>query len=128
MTISRVAILFALSIGLGVRPGVAHALDDPSSRALSETLRSLGKGGSGKKAPPLDPRLAPLEQSPESMEELYAVAGAVLEELAREYDGDPEKMSQALERGKTDPEGFAKGLSPATRKRLEKLAGTLPPQ
>jgi hypothetical protein len=56
------------------------------------------------------------------------VAGAVLTELAERNGGDPDRMTAAIERAKSDPEGFAAMLSPATRARLSALAAKLPKQ
>ena len=113
---------FILIAGLVTSAG-AQALDDASSKALADTLRSLEAGpGPGQPAPKLDPRLGSIAGSPEHMKELYAVASDVFQELAAKYGGDPDKMAEALERGRSDPEGFAAALSPATRARLRALA------
>jgi hypothetical protein len=37
-------------------------------------------------------------------------------------------MTEALARGRSDPEAFAASLSPATRARLRALAGKVPPK
>lgn len=101
----------------------AQSMDDTSSKALGDTMRALEAGpGPGQPAPKLDPRLGGIAGSPEHMKELYAVASDVFQELAAKYGGDPDRMAQALERGRSDPEGFAAQLSPATRARLKALA------
>jgi hypothetical protein len=119
-------LLPALLLGsiLAVCSAPAEPLDDPSARALEQTLRSLGAGG-GAAIEQQDPRLAPIARSPELTRELYEVAGAVLTELAERSGGDPERMNEALGRAKTDPEGFLSSLSPATRARLSALAAKL---
>ena len=117
------ALAGTLVVSLLLGTGLSHAgsLDDGSARALSETLRTL-QGSAGTKAPGADPRLGSLAES----EELYDLASQVFTELTERYGGDPEKMSEALARGKRDPEGFAASLSPATRARLRALAAKMP--
>jgi hypothetical protein len=102
----------------------ADDLDPDSSAALSEALGSLRKTPPGK-AGALDPRLGALEQSPELEREFSDLAAAVMTELASRYGGDPEKMAAAAARGKSDPEGFAAMLSPATRAKLKSLSRKL---
>lgn len=103
----------------------AGTLDRESADALSETLRSL-QDAPGAGGPALDPRLRALEASPALSRELYELAGRVLTELAERSGGDPQKMSDALERARKDPEGFASSLSPATRERLRALSSRVP--
>ncbi|HEV7731594.1 MAG TPA: hypothetical protein VGR62_05495 [Candidatus Binatia bacterium] len=114
-------LLAGLAIGVLVTATGARAepLDDPSSDALANTLGTL-KGGA--RAEPLDPRLGAIDGSPENQREFNDLAAAIFSDLAARYDGDPDKMSEALARGKADPEGFADSLSPATRKRLDALS------
>ena len=122
-------LLPALLLGsiLAVCSAPAEPLDAPAARALEQTLGTLGAGG-GAAIEQTDPRLAPIARSPELTKELYDVAGAVLTELAERNGGDPDRMTAAIERAKSDPEGFAAMLSPATRARLSALAAKLPKQ
>jgi len=122
-------LLPALLLGsiLAVCSAPAEPLDRPSAAALEQALGSLGAGG-GAAIEKADPRLAPIARSPELTKELYEVAGAVLTELAERNGGDPDRMTAAIERAKSDPEGFAAMLSPATRARLSALAAKLPKQ
>jgi hypothetical protein len=122
--IRRLLPALLLAFLLAVCSAPAEPLDDPSARALEQALGSLGAGG-GSAIEQQDPRLAPIARSPELTRELYEVAGAVLTELAERSGGDPERMNEALARAKTDPEGFANSLSPATRARLSALAAKL---
>ena len=112
-----------LVLALLLVAGVAHAagLDDDSANALAETLRGLTPGAAAG-APAVDPRLGSLGTS----QEFYEVAGQVLTELTERCGGDPDKMSEALVRGKNDPEGFMGTLSPALRARLKALADKAP--
>ena len=70
----------------------------------------------------MDQQVRALAGSDALTQELYALAGQVLTELARSTGGDPQKMLQLLERAKTDPAGFAAMLSPATQQRLAHLS------
>lgn len=90
--------------------------------ALTETLGTLRQGVREK---PLAGPLAGIDQSPETQQAFNDLAAAVFSDLAAKYGGDPDAMAAALARGKDDPEGFAASLSPATRARLEKLAGQI---
>ena len=119
-------LLPALLLGsiLAVCSAPAGPLDAPSNEALEQTIRSLGGAAAG--LAHADPRLAPLASSPELTRELQEVAGAVLTELAEQHGGDPDQMQKAIARAKSDPEGFAASLSPATRARLSALAAKLP--
>lgn len=108
-------LLFACAAG-------AADLDDASASALAQTLRGLS-AGSAVGAPAVDPRLGSLGGS----QELYDVAAQVLTELAERCGGDPDKMTEAVTRGKDDPEGFLATLSPALRARIKALADKAPP-
>lgn len=123
--LQRLLASMILGLVLTATGAAAEPLDDPSARALEQTLRSL-RGGGAAAIEQQDPRLAPIARSPELTDELYDVAGAVLTELAERYDGDPERMSEALAKAKSDPEGFAAALSPATRAKLAELSAKLP--
>jgi hypothetical protein len=114
----------SVTLSLFVAPPVAHAasLDEPSAKALAETLDSLASLG----RPDLDPRLADIEDSPALTREFHEVAGAILTDLAERYDGDPERMNAALAQAKGDPAALAATLSPGTLARLAALAGKLP--
>ena len=122
MSIARVAASITLSLFVALPVASAESLDEPSAKALAETLDSLGSSGQ----PDLDPRLADIENSPALTRDFYEVAGAILTDLAERYDGDPERMNAALAQAKGDPAGFAATLSPGTRARLAALAGKLP--
>ena len=123
--IRRLVPVLLLGSILAVCSAPAEPLDAPSARALEQALGSLG-GGGGAAIEQQDPRLAPIARSPELTRELYDVAGAVLTEIAEQNGGDPERMTAALTRAKSDPEGFVASLSPATRARLTALAAKLP--
>jgi hypothetical protein len=99
---------------------------DPNDQALSAALGALKQAGPDAGGA-LDPRLGALQGSPELQEELQDLMAAIFTELVASTDGDPTAMSDAVSRGKSDPEAFANRLSPATRKKLEALAKKLEP-
>jgi hypothetical protein len=116
----RLKVGFVLGVLLAACTARAADLDDASANALRETLRGLTADAPG--APAADPRLGSLGRS----QELYDVAAQVLTELAERCGGDPDKMSDALTRGKNDPAGFLATLSPALQARLKVLADKVP--
>jgi hypothetical protein len=93
---------------------VVQLLTDPAARAAAIT------GDAG--AASADRQAQPLTGSTALTQELYAVAAAVFEELVQGSGGDVARISDALERGRTDPAGFAALLSPGTLERLRGLA------
>jgi hypothetical protein len=121
MSLCRLKTRFVLGLLLVASAAHAAGLDDASANALAETLRGL-TAGAAVGAPPVDARLGSLGRS----QEFYDLAGQVLTELTERCGGDPDKMSEALTRGKNDPEGFMTTLSPALRARLKALADKAP--
>jgi hypothetical protein len=89
-------------------------LVDPAQRA--------GAVAGTPQAGPIDQDIRALTRSDALTQELYALAADVFRELAESSGGDLSKMSQTLERARTDPAGFAAGLSPQTLERLRQLS------
>ena len=110
----------------------AQTLDPASADALAQTLRMLGDPGARAGAiagspgtAEQDRALQRLAVSPELTQEVYALAGEVFADLARGTGGDVTRMLAALERGRSDPAGFASMLSPQTLAHLRDLASRL---
>jgi hypothetical protein len=110
-------------------PAAAQKLDPASQDALDKTLQILldpqarsGELAKNSQGAAVDQQVRALAGSDALAQELYAVAGEVLRELAQVSGGDPQKMLQAVERARTDPAGFAAMLSPATLQRLRDLS------
>jgi hypothetical protein len=119
----------ALVTLLAVAPATAQSLDPASAEALAATLRMLQDPALRGAAIAATPQATAVDQgvqsiagSPALTQEIYALAAQVMSELARGSGGDVNRMVDALERGKTDPAGFAAGLSPATLERLRELS------
>lgn len=113
------------AVVLAVLLGTAAAGDPPAADdtagALAAALGALQQAGPSA-AGPFDGRLAAIESSPELSRELMDLAAAIMTALVARYDGDPERMAAALERGRSDPEAFAATLDAATQARLEALS------
>ena len=130
MRIVAAALVLLAGLALPPAPPVrAQALDAASREALGATLRMLqdpalrGAAISGSpQAGAADRQLQSLGGSPQLTQELYGLAAEIFADLARGTGGDVQRMSEALERGRTDPAGFAAMLSPATLQKLRELS------
>lgn len=126
--------VFFVSMGLAVTlmtAGVvsAQGLDPASAEALSATLRMLTDPSLRNPAIATNPQAGAIDQQVQAMvgaeplrQEFYALSAQIFEELTRNSGGDVRKMSEALERAKSDPAAFAAMLSPATLQRLRELS------
>ena len=110
-------------------PLYGQGLDPASAEALSTTLRMLADPGSRSQVILSTPSAAEIDRQVQSIagssqlaQEMYGVAAAVFADLARSSGGDAARMSDALERAKSDPAGFAARLSPETLQRLRELS------
>lgn len=113
-------------------PLSAQSLDAASQEALTATLRMLmdpslrGHAIAGSpQGAAVDTQIQAIAGSPALTQEVYALAAQIFEELARGAGGDATTMAQTLERGTSDPAGFAAFLSPATQRRLRELAAKI---
>jgi hypothetical protein len=110
-------------------PARAQALDPTATEALSATLRMLldpaqrsAAIAGSPQAGAVDQQIRALTGSDALTQELFALAADVFQELTQASGGDPVKMTQTLDRARTDPAGFAAMLSPATLERLRQLS------
>jgi hypothetical protein len=128
--IRRRLVLLGALVALAAAGEIAAQPLDPSSQdALNKTLQilldpnarnaELAKSSQGTA---VDQQVRALTGSDALTQELYAVAGQILTELARNTGGDAQKMLEAVERAKTDPSAFAAMLSPGTLQRLRDLS------
>ena len=106
-----------------------QGLDPASAEALSTTLRMLADPALRSQAILGTPGAAEIDRQVQSIagssqlaQEIYGIAAAVFADLARSSGGDAARMSDALERAKSDPAGFAARLSPETLQRLRELS------
>jgi hypothetical protein len=110
-------------------PAPAQALDPACADALATTLRMLADPASRGRIIASDPTAAEVDRQVQGMagssalaQEVYGLAGDVFADLTRNSNGDPRAMSEALNRAKTDPAGFAAMLRPETLERLRALS------
>jgi hypothetical protein len=130
--IKRVAIALFLALSLLVLPAPplpAQTLDPAAAAALATTLRMLADPAVRGQILATDPTAAAIDKQVQGLagssqlaEEVYGLAAEVFADLARSSGGDPGRLSEALDRAKTDPAGFAAMLRPETLERLRALA------
>jgi len=130
--IKRVAIALSFALSLLVLPAPplpAQTLDPAAAAALATTLRMLADPAARGQILATDPTAAAIDKqvqrlagSSQLAEEVYGLAAEVFADLARSSGGDPGRLSEALDRAKTDPAGFAAMLRPETLERLRALA------
>jgi hypothetical protein len=130
--VAALALLLLLAPGA---PGGAQALDPASADALAAAMKVLldpglraGAIAGIPQAGAADQNVRALTGSDALTQELYALAAQVFAELAQGSGGDATRMAQALERGTSDPAGFAAMLSPQTLERLRQLAAKISDQ
>ena len=107
----------------------AQALDPIAAEALATTLKTLLDPTQRSAAIAGNPQAAPIDQQIRSLtgsdaltQEFYALALDVFSELTQAAGGDITKMSEMLDRGKSDPAGLVAMLSPQTQERLRQLS------
>jgi hypothetical protein len=127
--VASVGLAALLAVGAPVQ---AQRLDAASTEALAATLRMLQDPALRGAALAKDPKAAGIDSQmrgmlggDKHMAEFYELAAQIFEDLTRGSGGDVQKMTQALERGRSDPAGFAAMLSPRTLERLRTLSGKL---
>jgi len=113
-------------------PTHPQALDPASADALAATLRMLADPAARGRIIATDPAAAEVDRQVQSMagssalaQEVYGLAADVFADLARNSNGDPRAMSEALDRAKTDPAGFAAMLRPETLEKLRALSSKI---
>jgi len=110
-------------------PTHSQALDPASAEALATTLRMLADPAARGRIIASDPSAAEIDRQVQGMagssalvQEVYGLAAEVFADLTRNSNGDPRAMSEALDRAKSDPAGFAAMLRPETLERLRTLS------
>ena len=127
LTTTGITALLLLALAAG--PLSAQMLDAASAEALATTLRMLADPEARGRILATDPAAAAIDKQVQGMagssalaQEVYGIAAEVFADLARNSGGDPRRMSEALERAKSDPAGFAAMLRPETLERLRELS------
>jgi len=121
--LSLVSVL-ALVARLGAQP-----LDPAATEALANTLKTLIDPAQRSSAIAGSPQATGIDQQIRSLtgsealtQEFYALALDVFSELTQAAGGDITKMSEMLDRGKSNPAGLAAMLSPQTQERLRQFS------
>lgn len=125
-------LLLVLSLlGPSAMPALAQALDPAAAQALATTLRMLADPAARGEILATDPAAAAVDKQVQSLagsqlaQEVYGIAAEVFADLARSSGGDPRQLSEALDRAKSDPAGFAAMLRPETLERIRGLAAKI---
>ena len=120
------SLVFALAMAAPLR---AQPLDPTATEALATTLKTLLDPTQRSAAIANNPQAAPIDQQIRSLtgsealtQEFYALALDVFSELTQAAGGDITKMSEMLDRGKSDPAGLVAMLSPQTQERLRQFS------
>ena len=102
--------------------GTNDALSATLRMLLDPTLRSAALAGSPQGGA-LDQQLRSLTGGSDALtQELFALAADVFQEMTQATGGDAMKMTQTLDRARSDPSAFAAMLSPQTLERLRQLS------
>jgi len=127
---ATVALLLAQAASLGAQsldPAASEALASTLKTLMSPTQRSAAIAGSPE-ATTIDAQVRSLTGSEALTEEFYALALDVFSDLTQATGGDITKMSQMLDRGKSDPAGLVAMLSPQTQERLRQFSAKISDQ
>jgi hypothetical protein len=130
LNLARRLAAFALIVTL-VEPAPlgAQPLDPTAAEALATTLKTLmdptlrsGAIAGNPQAATIDQQVRSLTGSEALTQDFYALALDVFSELTVAAGGDITKLSEILDRGKTDPAGLVALLSPQTQERLRQFS------
>lgn len=124
--------IFGLILGLSVVNSARaenKKMDAASQEALRQTIQLLNSPvqrgeviGKDPKAKSADDQVQSLMGTPENTAKLYELAGKIMENLATQAEGDPQKMMEILEKAQRDPASFAASFTPEQQKMLQDLA------
>ncbi len=121
LTLGILASVFGLSLML-----MAETLTPAQEKALAGAIEELTHPAKRAEALKKSPKAAESDKfvkevGGEYSEDLYQLAGKLMENLTREGHGDPDQMDQILEKARKDPEGFAKTFTPEQKRLLKEL-------
>ena len=126
----RLAIVTLAALSLAVAPSLgAQTLDPQTAKALAEAIRVIqdpalrqGVIAKDRKAVEADRQVRALAGSNHVTQEFYQFAIDIFVDLMQSAGGDMKKITETLERAKSDPAAFAATLSPRNRERLKQLS------
>lgn len=116
--------LFAVLLVTDIK---AETLTNEQQKALGGAIQELTDPSKREAAIKNDPKAVKSDQmvkevGGEYSEEIYQLAGKVMESLASEAGGDPEKMEKILEKAQKNPEAFANTFSDEQKRMLNQLS------
>jgi len=122
--------LAALWLAAAVAPSLdAQTLDPQTAKALAEAIRVIQDPAlrqtaitKDRKAVEADRQVRALAGSEPVTQEFYQFAIDIFVDLMQSAGGDMKKITETLERAKSDPAAFAATLSPRNRERLKQLS------
>jgi len=128
--LTRTATVFTLLVVLAAASALgAQPLDPTATEALATTLKTLIDPSQRSSAIAGNPQATSIDQQVRSLtgsealtQDFYALALDVFSELTVAAGGDITKLSEILDRGKTDPAGLIAMLSPQTQERLRQFS------
>ena len=126
----RLAIVTLAALSLAVAPSLgAQTLDPQTAKALAEAIRVIQDPAlrqtaitKDRKAVEADRQVRALAGSEPVTQEFYQFAIDIFVDLMQSAGGDMKKITETLERAKSDPAAFAATLSPRNRERLKQLS------
>lgn len=121
--------LFSSTKMLAQQNNSSSGVDPHSEKALQQTLQMLNDPQQRMKAVNQSPQAQKAHQqaldlagNEENLGEIYNLSGQLLQNVAKDANGDPQKMREALQKAMRDPAAFAQSLTPAQKQQLKKLA------
>ncbi len=124
--------LFAFFLLLLTLTARAEKLDKNAQEALEQTMGLLRSSQERNEEIKKDPKAKAVNAQVESLagnaantQKLYELSALIMQNLAEQSGGDPDKMVKILEQAQKDPAGFAKSFTPEQKKLLQQLAGDI---
>ncbi|MBI3061875.1 MAG: hypothetical protein HYY83_07875 [Deltaproteobacteria bacterium] len=122
--------LAALWLAAALAPSLdGQTLDPQTAKALAEAIRVIQDPAlrqtaitKDRKAVEADRQVRALAGSEPVTQEFYQFAIDIFVDLMQSAGGDMKKITETLERAKSDPAAFAATLSPRNRERLKELS------
>lgn len=126
---SPILFLVITFLALG-RNSHGERLSAEQQKALSTVMEQLTNPEKRQEILKDDPKAAQADQFLKEVggaysEDIYKLAAQVMQTLALEANGDPNKMEQLLERAKKNPSSFANSFTPEQKDSLKKIAEKL---
>ncbi|MBM4316900.1 MAG: hypothetical protein FJ116_05410 [Deltaproteobacteria bacterium] len=134
MNSSRAFLLIVFQIAfcadMGRNPVYAETLSKEQEQNLRDAKQEFLDPSKRSENLKKDPKAAKSDElvkevGGEFSEDIYKLAGDVMDTLASEAQGDPDKMEKILQKAEKDPESFANSFSPEQRKKLKELANKI---